>query len=276
MDPRKHRVGWWCAAIFALCLASVFGAESLPSAPKRYFNDYAGVIDAPSGARLNSKLEAFERSSSNQIVVAIYPSLPPNTFLEDFTVKAAQAWGVGGKERDNGIVLFVFIADRKMRIEVGYGLEGRVPDSIAAAIIREQIRPAFKSGNYTLGIERGIDSLIAATRGEYQGNGKTVNETQSHEWPPFVWVILVFVGILVLRLIWFGALNGDIIFANSHQSWIWNFMELLRAFAIYMNSQSSRSSGGSWGGGGGGWSSSGGGFSGGGGSFGGGGASGDW
>jgi uncharacterized protein len=98
---------------------------------------------------------------------------------------------------------------------------------------------------------------------------------ESKEWPPFVWPLLIILGIFVLRLIWFAMLNGDIIFANRHQSWIWNFLELLRAFSIQLNSQSSRSSGG-WSNGGGGWSSSGGGFSGGGGSFGGGGASGDW
>lgn len=260
--------------VLTLALACrLIAAEALPPPPSRYFNDYAGVIDGQTSQRLNSKLEAFERSSSNQIVVAIFSSLPENTFLEDFTVKTAQAWGVGGKKRDNGIVLFVFIADRKMRIEVGYGLEGRVPDSIAAAIIREQIRPAFKSGNYALGIERGINSLIAATQGEYEGTGKTLEESKG--WPPIAWLFIIIVGIFVLRLIWFGLFHGDIIFANRRQAWIWNFLELLRAFAIFVNSQSSRSSGG-WNSGGGGWGSSGGGFSGGGGSFGGGGASGDW
>lgn len=274
MDRRRQSVGWWWAAVLTFSLVCrLLGADTLPPAPTRYFNDYAGVVDAASGQKLNAKLEAFERSSSNQIVVAIFLSLPQNTFLEDFTVKTAQAWGVGEKKRDNGIVLFVFITDRKMRIEVGYGLEGRVPDSIAAAIIREQIRPAFKASNYALGIERGIDSLIAATRGEYQGNGKTVEESKG--WPPFMWLVLIIFAIFMLRLIWFALFHGDIIFANRRQSWIWNFMELLRAFAIFVNSQPPRSSGG-WSSGGGGWSSSGGGFSGGGGSFGGGGASGDW
>jgi uncharacterized protein len=274
MHLRVSRVGVYLAVLMALLVGHVTLAETIPPAPKRYLNDYAAVIDTTTAQRLNGRLESFERESSNQLIVAIFPKLPENTFLEDFTVKTAQSWGVGGKQRDNGIVLFVFIADRKMRIEVGYGLEGKVPDSVAAAIIAEQIRPAFKSGNFARGVEQGIEALISATRGEYQGTGRTLADRKPVN--PVWWIIGFFVALMLIRLLVFAALNGDVVFAKRRQSWLWNFMDLLALFAQHQNHQSSRggswggSSGGSWGG------SSGGGFSGGGGSFGGGGASGDW
>ncbi len=256
MHRRVNRAGVWIAAVVTLIGSMLWAAETLPPAPKRYFNDYASLVDAPIADRLNSRLEGFERETSNQLVVAIFPKLPENTYLEDFTVKTAQAWGVGGRQRDNGIVLFIFAADRKLRIEVGYGLEGRVPDSVAAAIIRDQIRPAFKTGNYAAGISRGIDALISATKGEYQGTGRTLAEAasagRSIPFWPFVLGFLLFV-------VWIHL--GDTVFQRGGRFVFYNVLDLLRLALL---------SSGSRGGGGGG------GFSGGGGSFGGGGASGDW
>ncbi|MBL9142388.1 MAG: TPM domain-containing protein [Verrucomicrobiaceae bacterium] len=250
-----------CLAVLASWWANA--ADALPPKPAAYINDYASVMDSVSVQRLNSKLESFERESSNQIVVALFPKLPDNTYLEDFTVKTAQAWAVGRKQQDNGIVFFAFVTDRKMRIEVGYGLEGRVPDSVADSIIRNEIRPAFKAGNYTLGVERAIDSLIAATRGEYQGTGKTTHEEKNEGIVIPGWLALC---LIILFLIWIHT--GDTMFQRGGRVVVHTGLDLLR---IVLSS-----SGGSSGGGGGGWSSSSGGFSGGGGSFGGGGASGDW
>lgn len=265
MHLRVNRVGVWLAALIALFGATLWAAEALPPAPKRYFNDYAALIDAATVNRLNTRLESFERESSNQLVVAIFPKLPENTYLEDFTVKTAQAWGVGGKQPDNGIVLFVFVADRKLRIEVGYGLEGRVPDSVAAAIIREVIRPHFKAGNYAAGIERGIEALISATKGEYQGTGKTVADanTSRHSVPfwPFVLGFILFV-------IWIHL--GDTVFQRGGRFMFYNLLDLLRVALLTSGSSGGGGSSSSWS------SGSSGGFSGGGGSFGGGGASGDW
>ena len=106
-------------------------------------------------------------SSSTQIVVAVFPRLPSPS-LEDFTVRTAQAWRVGGKQHDNGAVLFVFVEERKLRIETGYGLEGALPDQLAGRILDEQVRPRFRAGDWTGGLEAGIDGMIAATRGEYE------------------------------------------------------------------------------------------------------------
>ena len=141
--------------------------EPLPPSPKAHFNDYAGVVPAADAQRLDAKLADFERETSTQIVVAVFPKLPSPS-LEDFTVRTAQAWGVGGKKYDNGAVLFVFVNDRKMKIETGYGLEGALPDQLAGRILDEQVRPRFRAGDWTGGLEAGIDGMIAATRGEYK------------------------------------------------------------------------------------------------------------
>src|SRR6185369_10709430 len=114
-----------------------------------------------------------EKESSSQIVVAVFDKLPSNSALEDFTVRTFQAWRVGQKGKDNGAVLFVFVKDRQMRIEVGYGLEGKIPDLIAKRIIAEQIAPRFRNGDYDGGLTAGVTALIQAAQGEYKGTGRT-------------------------------------------------------------------------------------------------------
>ena len=100
------------------------------------------------------------------MVVTVFKSLPSPS-LEDFTIRTAESWRVGRKDWDNGAVLFVFVDDRKMRIETGYGLEGALPDQLAGRILDEQVRPRFRAGDWTGGLEAGIDGIMAATRGEY-------------------------------------------------------------------------------------------------------------
>jgi len=237
-----------------LLAASAFGAEKVPP-PDRYFTQYTNVVSARVAEALNSKLEAFERESSTQILVVIYPRLPPNAALEDFTVRTAQAWRAGQKGKDNGAVLFVFVADRKMRIEVGYGLEGAIPDAIAKRIIEEQIRPAFARGDFDAGVTAGVNALIQASRGEYKGTGRTVADRRGKK--GFPWPLTIFLIIIIASIL---RRSGTGYHRARRSYWgVWP---------------------GWWGGGGGGgWSSGGGGgggFSGGGGSFGGGGASGSW
>ena len=118
-------------AVAVLVLCSVHAAEKLPPAPAHYFNDFAGVVDAGTAQRLNTKLENFERESSCQVVVAVFPRMDSVSALEDYTHQLATAWKIGQKHKDNGAGLFVFIQDRRMRIEVGYGLEGALPDALA-------------------------------------------------------------------------------------------------------------------------------------------------
>jgi uncharacterized protein len=219
--------------------------EPLPPPPQAHFNDYAGLVSAADAQRLDAKLADFEKQTSTQIVVAIFPKLPSPS-LEDFTVRTAESWKVGQKGLHNGAVLFLFVSDRKLRIETGYGLEGALPDTLASRILDERVKPRFAQGDWTGGLEAGIDGIMAATRGEYQAAAAPRRKGGSL----LAIVILVVFALLFLLLVSRGGLSE-----RSYSSRGWR--------------------GGGWGGGGGGgWGGGGGG--GGGGSFGGGGASSSW
>ncbi|MDE3084624.1 MAG: TPM domain-containing protein, partial [Verrucomicrobiota bacterium] len=114
-------------AAFALAAPPTRAAEVIPPPPAHYFNDYANVVSPSTAADLDAQLTQFERDTSNQIVVAIYPHMQSDSSIEDYTVRVAQSWHVGQKVHDNGAVLFVFVQDRRMYIQVGYGLEGALP-----------------------------------------------------------------------------------------------------------------------------------------------------
>ena len=102
-------------AIFFFAIGQL-GAETIPPKPERYFNDYAGVVSAGVADRLNTQLAQFERDTSNQVVVAVYHKMESDSSIDDYTQRIAQAWGVGQADKRNGVVLFVFIDDRKMFI----------------------------------------------------------------------------------------------------------------------------------------------------------------
>jgi uncharacterized protein len=240
----------WC------CCAS--GAEVMPPAPPHYFNDYAHVVSPAVADQLNQKLENFERDSSCQIVVAVFPTMQTDSSIEDYTLRIARSWKIGQKAKNSGAVLFVFVQDHKMFIQVGYGLEGALPDSLCKRIIANEISPRFKQGDFHGGLTAGINAMIAATKGEYRGTG-TIASDNNPGAAVIVIVILVFGAIIILSIISGsrgrrGGGGGGWIFVGGGGGW-------------------SGGGGGGWSGGGGG---GGGGFSGGGGSFGGGGAGGSW
>ena len=235
-----------------VCLPSP-AAERMPPVPTHYFNDYAHVVSPATAARLNQRLEDFERKTSDQILVVIYPKMESDSSIEDYTVRVAQSWGIGQKTKNNGAVLFVFIQDRKMFIQVGYGLEGALPDILAKRIIENEIKPRFRNGDYDGGLTAGVTAILAATQGEYKGTGHTAAE-QMGKLPAGI-IVLVFVALLVALLLMAARGRGSSGWLMSGGGW------------------------GNWGGGGGGWGGGGGGgggFSAGGGSFGGGGAGGSW
>lgn len=246
----------------ALLLAAKVSApaETLPPPPDHYFNDYAGIVAKDVAERLEAKLKAFDEETSNQVVVAVFPELPSPS-LEDFTIRTAQSWRVGRKKLDNGVILFVFVKDRKIRLEVGYGLEGALPDATARQIISDVMVPRFRSGDYAGGIEAAVDAIVAATRGEYKAEPRPSADDGS---PIPAGLIVLFVIVFVLIPLWRRARYGP----RTYHRRGWNT-------PMWWGSGGGGSgwgSGGFGGGGGGG----GGGFSGGGGSFGGGGASGSW
>src|SRR5712692_2147042 len=167
-------------------------AEVIPPKTAAYFNDYAGVVSKEAANRFNEQLAQFERETSNQVVVAVFPKMQSDSDVADYTQRVAQAWGVGQKEQRNGVVLFVFTQDRKMFIQVGYGLEGALPDATAFDITEYRIKPHFRSNDYEGGLAAGIDSILKAIRGEYKGTGKTVRERHGSEGSSFPGNLILF------------------------------------------------------------------------------------
>jgi uncharacterized protein len=234
----------------------------IPEKPQRYVTDRAGVFGPGRAEALNAKLEQFERDTSNQILVWVDSKIPEGFTLEDFTVRAAQKWGAGQKKEDNGAVLFVFTEDHKARIEVGYGLEGSLPDVTAKRIIDDEMIPKFRAGDFAGGIDRGVDAMMAATRGEYRGTGSTRGEGRRRQRDTLGSCagFAIFFGVFFVLPMIFR--RNRLFRTHGGRGW-WTG----GGFGGF--------SGGGFGGGGG-FSGGGGGFSGGGGSFGGGGASGSW
>lgn len=255
---------WVVGLFFALSLSLTHAAEVIPPKPAGYFNDYANVVSKEAALRFNEQLAQFERETSNQVVVAVFPKMETDSDIADYAQRIAQSWGVGQKERSqgNGVVVLVFVADRKMSIQVGYGLEGALPDVTAFDIRERHIKPLFRANDYEGGLATGIDLIMKAMRGEYKGTGQTVRESAANGQTdrPLSCVMLfffLFVVIMIMR----GA-------RKKRRGWGYS-------------GGGGPFIGGWGGGGGGGWGggSSGGGFSGfsgGGGSFGGGGSSGSW
>ena len=235
-------------------------AETIPPKPDRYFNDYAGVVSRGVAEQLNTQLAQFERDTSNQVVVAVYRKMQSDSSIEDYTQRVAQAWGVGQKDRRNGVVLFVFVDDRKMFIQVGYGLEGALPDVTAFDITERQIKPRFRVNDYDGGLITGVDLISKALLGEYKGSGRTNAETRTDNGGGAAGLLVFLIAVIIILLM----------------------MRASRRFGGYRyTGMGGPYVSGGWGGSGGGWSSgsSGGGFGGfssGGGSFGGGGAGSSW
>jgi uncharacterized protein len=150
-------------------LVAVSAASALEvPAYRGYVNDYAGMLSAGTARSLERTLAEFDRSDSTQIAVLTIPSLEGEV-LEEFSIKVVDQWGVGQRGRDNGVLLLVAKQERKVRIEVGYGLEGVLTDLLSGRIVDLVITPAFKAGRYDEGFVAGTAAIIQATRGEYQG-----------------------------------------------------------------------------------------------------------
>ncbi|MFA5516435.1 MAG: TPM domain-containing protein [Desulfuromonadales bacterium] len=226
--------------LLPLCAAAV----EIPAA-RGYVNDRADILAPATERKLEQFLRGFEQSDSTQIVVLTVPSLEGEP-VEAYAIQAAQAWGIGQKGKDNGALLLIARDERKIRIEVGYGLEGRLTDLLAGRIVDYEISPRFRAGDFDSGVLAGVQAMAEAVRGEYQGAGRT-SRRDGERSPWGLLALLLFLGPGLLRL------SGG---RGAH-----------RRGGFYV--------GGPFGGRGGGFGG-GGGFSGGGGGFGGGGASGGW
>jgi len=175
-----------------LLLPCAAGALDVPQLRGRV-NDTANLLSPEAAARLEQKLAGFERESSNQVAVLTIASLQGDD-IDQFAIRVAEQWKLGQQGKDNGVLLIIAQAERKVRIEVGMGLQGVLPDITASRIIREVMRPHLKSGNFDQGIHAGTDSIIAATRGEFKASpqdaGRRPHKKRS-SFPTFLVITLV-------------------------------------------------------------------------------------
>lgn len=283
---------FWCTLILINLLPSgnrLAQAMEVPALTARV-NDHADILSTATEQQLESVLATLEREESTQLAVLTIRSLEGEN-LEEFSLKVAEKWGLGQRGRDNGALLLIARDDRKLRIEVGYGLEGVLTDLISGRIIRDVITPKFRQGNFDQGVIDGVGAMIGAVRGEFIGQGSPGTDQRDSDTFGGILTFLAFVffgfgrlfgrnrvassflgaiiapviGLLVFGFSWLilllipaGLVAGflaSLIFGNMHFS------------GAHRSGRGGFSSGGFGGGGG---------FSGGGGGFGGGGSSGGW
>jgi uncharacterized protein len=164
--------------------------------------DLAGVLAPEQISRLESQLQDLENTDSTQVAVLIIPSLEGDS-LEDFAIRVAEAWKLGQKGRDNGAILLISMKDRAIRIEVGYGLEEKLTDARSNQIIRNDIIPRFRAGDFSGGIEAGTTGIIQTVRGIYQGS--PVQERRSSRKSGGIFNLLI---VMLFPLLWILSATG--------------------------------------------------------------------
>lgn len=247
------------AGLFLAFVASVARADDppLPALTGRIVDRAELLLDATESA-LTAKLAAHEQATGNQVVVVTLPDLMGRT-ASDWGLMLGRAWGIGQAGKDNGIVLLVAPNEREVRIEVGYGLEGTMPDAIANGIIQNEIIPQFKAADMEAGIVGGTDAILGVLSGTYAPATDPVADAGGPNWSEIADRYLPFIFVLLFITVGFAS--------SLRRRWD----KKLERYVWYM--AANRSSSSDFGSSG---SSSSGGFSGGGGSFGGGGAGGKW
>jgi uncharacterized protein len=275
------------ALLTLICVAAGTNAEiAIPRSPAQWATDTTGFLKPQTVADLDARLRAYEAETGHQVLVYVTPTTG-TTPTEDWTVRAFARWKVGRKGLDDGLILFVFPTDRKVRIEVGYGLEQTVPDATAARIIRNTITPKLRAGQPDEAVVAGVDQILAAISGAATGNGDVTSgkagasdvsiprpvarptpadaSSNGQSGEVFGEAIGIIIGVLVaIAIIWFviwlAAKLPDppATYVSSHDSGGWGLVGSILGSVV------------------GGIASGGGGFSGGGGMSGGGGATGSW
>lgn len=260
--------GWAVAALALMSMVLVFGpaqaAAKFPPLTGRV-NDGANILSQDAEQRLTGELAALEAKTGRQVVVATVPDLQGYE-IEDYGYQLGRAWGIGDKDRDDGVVFLVAPSERKVRIEVGYGLEPVLTDALSSVILQTRVLPAFKAGRMEEGVVSGTEAIVqqlglpddeakaVVAREAERQSAVSVNTDPRTAIPILIFIFVIF---LLLGRLLRGRRGG----------WWW-------LLPLLLNSGSSGRGGGGWSSGGGGFG--GGGFSGGGGSFGGGGSSGSW
>lgn len=239
-----------------LCLICAVAAQTLtfPVLTGRVV-DEAGVLDATARAALTETLAGLETKTTDQLVVVTLKSLQ-GTSIEDYGYQLGRRWQIGQKDKNNGVLLIVAPSERKVRIEVGYGLEGTLTDAISKIIIENSMLPRFKAGNFPGGIRRGVEDVIQVLGGDAEGLQRRIAQNSAPDTRPDA-QIPVWLGIVLVL----GGIGLLIFCAITHGAFCQAILQILLLMLLSGGSRSSRR-GSSWSGGGG--------------SFGGGGASGRW
>ena len=258
--------------------AAPASAQTFPKLAGEPVVDAANLLDPAQEATLNAKLKGIQATSGHQVAVATIPDLEGRD-IADYGYRLGRAWGLGSKEKDNGVVLIVAPNERRTRIEVGYGLEPILTDAYSSVIVNMVMIPRFKAGDYPAGIDAGVDAIAqqiqlppeqAAARAA-QAQAQARSRQSGSGGMPGALIFWIFVGLFVVLPL-LGRLGG-----RRHRGGRGSGIgEVILWTAINAAVNSRNNDGGGWGGGGGFGGGGGGGFSGGGGGFGGGGASGGW
>ena len=272
---------------FAACLGAARAEVPVPPLKARV-TDLTGTLSAQQKNELESRIAAYEARRGSQIAVLLLPSTKPEE-IEQYSIRVAEAWKIGRKGVDDGVILVVAKDDRRLRIEVGYGLEGVIPDSIAKRVIEERITPRFRDGDFYGGVRDGVDQLIKLAEGEKLPPPAAASRGSSPAGSVFDYIVpaiffVVIAGTFLKAML--GRLPGSLATAGGLGAIAWLIFgvgiaavaALIGFFLAFLNTGMGRGggwssgSGGSWGGG----STGGPSWGGGGGGFGGGGSSGRW
>lgn len=207
------RITIGCLIVGALFL---FGkgvlAYQSPGKPTGFVNDFANVLTVDQKTSLENTLSNFQKETSNEISIVTIPTLN-NEPIESYANTLFREWGIGGKDRNNGVLILAAIDDRKLRIEVGYGLEGALPDLLTKQIQENEIVPSFKDGNYANGLQKGVTAVMQATQGEYQNSSQQKNSSIPTE---LIFFILFFGAQVIFAILaptkswWLGGVIGGI------------------------------------------------------------------
>jgi uncharacterized protein len=263
-------------------------ALEVPEWPHAYVTDQANLLTPDTKAKLERALASYELQTTHQVLLVTLPSLEGDS-LEDFSIRLAEAWKAGQKGQDNGVILLIFRDDRRMRIEVGYGLEGVLPDALAGQIINRLVVPNFKNGEFEKGILAGLQAIQRAIQGEFQNQLSSQQDYRRPLTPQEMEALRAkskVIGAFVLGLVilffaidffrYQGYIGSHRVHGDRYNFWEWWFRFAILLFVLNLVFRilfySMLFSRGGYYGGRSGFR----GFSGGGGSFGGGGASGGW
>ena len=204
------------SGIFFLIPLFVFAYQN-PGTPSGFVNDFAEILTTEQKQLLEMKISNFEKETSNELSVVIISNLGGDT-IENFAVKLFEDWGIGKNKKDNGVLLLVAPEDRKMRIEVGYGLEGALTDAQSFWIIQNILRPSFQKEDYYEGISSGVDTIVSITKGEFKPDTNSTGDSGINRDSVFFmlwvsWVFFVWMGSVLARSKswWGGGIVGGVI-----------------------------------------------------------------